>query len=149
MLWFSLWDVYRHQPMWHSSCRFSTMYGSVMSCVTWSCEKIQTLFIFRAIWENAAHVQWIMCSPKGSHLFSLNECCIFPYRTQMSTVCKSYQITRSVCHQRTYSFFKCKGASNLNCQKINIESLANYEGLFSLSFDRSSVRPSASHYFVS
>ena len=31
---------------------------AVMLCVTWSCEKIQT-FIFRAIWENTAHVQWI------------------------------------------------------------------------------------------
>ena len=25
---------------------------AVISQVTWSCEKIQTLFIFRAIWEN-------------------------------------------------------------------------------------------------
>ena len=39
-----------------------------MTCVTWSFEKIQTVWIFRAIWENTAHVQWISCSPKGSHL---------------------------------------------------------------------------------
>ena len=34
----------------------------------WSCEKIQTLFISRAICGNTAHVQWIRCSAKGSHL---------------------------------------------------------------------------------
>ena len=67
VLWFSLWYVYRYQPISHSSCRFSTMYGSLV-CVAWSCEKIQALFIFRAICENTAHVQWIMCSPKGLHL---------------------------------------------------------------------------------
>ena len=39
---------------------------AVMLFVTWSCEKIQTLFIFRAIWENTAHVQWIR--NKGSHI---------------------------------------------------------------------------------
>ena len=49
-----------------SSCRLSTMYGWI--CVSWSCEKIQTVFIFRAICENTAHVKWIRCSPKGSHL---------------------------------------------------------------------------------
>ena len=53
--------------------RFSTMYGRIMSCVimsrvSWSCEKIETFFIFRAICDNTAHVQWIRCSPKGSHL---------------------------------------------------------------------------------
>ena len=42
------------------------MYGSM--CHVWSCEKIQTLFIFRAICENTAHVQWIRCSQIGSHL---------------------------------------------------------------------------------
>ena len=36
--------------------------------MTRSCEKIQTLFIFRVICGNTAHVQWIKCSPKGSHL---------------------------------------------------------------------------------
>ena len=41
---------------------------AVMSYVTWSCEKRQTLFLFRAIWEDTAHIQWIRCSPKGSHL---------------------------------------------------------------------------------
>ena len=46
----------------------STMYGRIISCVTWSCKKIQTLFIFSAICDNTAHVQWIRCSPKGSHL---------------------------------------------------------------------------------
>ena len=30
--------------------------------------EIQTLFIFRAIWENTALVQWIKYSPEGSHL---------------------------------------------------------------------------------
>ena len=39
-----------------------------MSCVILSCEKIQTFFIFRAICDNTAHVKWIRCSPKGSHL---------------------------------------------------------------------------------
>ena len=39
-----------------------------MSCVTSSCKKIQTLFIFRVIWENTAHVPRIKYSPKGSHL---------------------------------------------------------------------------------
>ena len=46
-------------------------YMEVMTCVTSSCDKIQTLFIFRAIWENTAHVQKIRCLPKhakGSHL---------------------------------------------------------------------------------
>ena len=49
MLWFSLWDVYRYQPISHSSCRLSTMYGSIcLVWLSWSCEteKIQTLFIF-------------------------------------------------------------------------------------------------------
>ena len=41
---------------------------AVMPYMTSSCEKIQTSFIFRAIWENTAHVQGIRCSPKGSHL---------------------------------------------------------------------------------
>ena len=66
--WFSLWDVYWYQPISHSRCRLSTMCGRIMSCVTWWCEKIQTLFIFRAICDNSAHVQWIKCSPKGSNL---------------------------------------------------------------------------------
>ena len=64
----TLWDVYRYQSISHSSSRLNTMYSRIMSCVTWSCEKIQTLFIFRAICDNAAHVQWIRRSPKGSHL---------------------------------------------------------------------------------
>ena len=42
--------------------------GRIMSYVTWSCEKIQKLFICRAICDNTAHVQWTRCSPKGSHL---------------------------------------------------------------------------------
>ena len=67
VLWFSLWDVYRYQPISHSSCRLSNVWLEV-SCVSRSCEKIQTVFIFRAICENTAHVQWIRCSPKGSHL---------------------------------------------------------------------------------
>ena len=40
----------------------------IMSCVSWSCQKIQTVFIFRAICENTAHVQRTRCSPIGSHL---------------------------------------------------------------------------------
>ena len=68
VLWFSLWDVYRYQPISHSRCRLSKMYGRIMSCVTWSCEKIQKLFIFRAICDNTAHVKSICCSLKGSHL---------------------------------------------------------------------------------
>ena len=75
---FHIWDVYRYQPISHSSCRFSTMYGSDMSYVTWSCEKIQTLFIFRAICENTAHVQWIRYSPKGSLLFHWTSA-VFPH----------------------------------------------------------------------
>ena len=46
---------------------WTAIYGSYVIYGTWSCEKIQTLFIFRAIWENTAHVQWIRCSRKGSH----------------------------------------------------------------------------------
>ena len=42
----------------------------IMEVMTWSCEKMQTLFIFRAIKQNTAHVQWIRCSPKGSHLIN-------------------------------------------------------------------------------
>ena len=30
VLWFSLRDVYRYKPMSHSSCRLSTMYGSLV-----------------------------------------------------------------------------------------------------------------------
>ena len=78
VLWFSLWDVYWYQPISHSRCILSTMYGIIMSCVTWSCDKIQTLFIFRAIWENTAHVQWISCSLKGSHLIHWTSA-VFPH----------------------------------------------------------------------
>ena len=40
----------------------------VMEVMTWSCEKMQTFVHFSCDWENTAHVQWIRCSPKGSHL---------------------------------------------------------------------------------
>ena len=39
-----------------------------MTVLNWSCEKIQTFFIFRATLGNKALVQRIRCSPKGSHL---------------------------------------------------------------------------------
>ena len=42
---------------------------------TWSCEK---LIIFCAIWENTANVQWIRCSPKGSHLIHWTSA-VFPH----------------------------------------------------------------------
>ena len=31
VMWFSIRDVYRYQPISHSSCTFSTMHGSLMS----------------------------------------------------------------------------------------------------------------------
>ena len=78
----------------------STMYGSIITCVTWSHEKIQTLFIFRAICENTAHVQWIRCSPlERLTPYSLNECCIFPHRIQINTVCISYHSFIHILHQ--------------------------------------------------
>ena len=30
--WFSLWDVYRYQPIWHSSCSSTAIYGSYIIC---------------------------------------------------------------------------------------------------------------------
>ena len=39
----------------------------VMQCMTWSYEKIHTVFIFRVIWKNLTRAQWIRSSPKGSH----------------------------------------------------------------------------------
>ena len=45
--WFSLWDVYRYQPISHSICSLNCNI-----CVALSFEKIQTLFILYVIWEN-------------------------------------------------------------------------------------------------
>ena len=42
--WFSLWYVYRYQPISHTFCTLNCNVWQL--CVTWSCEKIQTLFIF-------------------------------------------------------------------------------------------------------
>ena len=39
-----------------------------MAVATWPWEKVQTLFIFRAIWENTAHVKLARCLPKSSQL---------------------------------------------------------------------------------
>ena len=66
--WFLPWDVYRYQPIYRTLAIVELQYMQLYHYVTWSCEKIQTLFISRAIWEYTAHVQWIKCSPKGSHL---------------------------------------------------------------------------------
>ena len=68
VLWFSLRDVYRYQPISHSSCRFSTMYGSLVYVWLDRVRKYKPCSFFRAICKNTAHVQWIRCSPKGSHL---------------------------------------------------------------------------------
>ena len=62
VLWFSSSDVYQYEPIWHSCCSW-TIFKTVKSCVTWSCEKIKTVFIFRAIWENTALVQWMSREP--------------------------------------------------------------------------------------
>ena len=66
--WFSLWDIYRYQPISPTDLWFELQSMAVMSCLTWSRGRIQTLFIYRAIEKNTAHVQWIGTSPKGSHL---------------------------------------------------------------------------------
>ena len=41
---------YWYQPIAQSSCGFNCNVHAVMSCVTWSCKKIQKLFIFCAIY---------------------------------------------------------------------------------------------------
>ena len=68
---FLVWVVYWYQRISHprSSSHCNEMHQwKLFHYVTWSCEKIQTLIIFRAIWGNTALVHWIRCSPKGSHL---------------------------------------------------------------------------------
>ena len=49
----------------HSCSLQCSVWQLITTYETWSTEKIQTLFFFL---ENTAHVQWIRCSPEGSHL---------------------------------------------------------------------------------
>ena len=93
--WFSLWDIYRYQPISPTVLWFELQSMAVMSCLNWSRERIQTWFIYRAIEENTAHVQWIGTSPKGSHLIHWTSS-VFSY-IQMNTVCISFLFAFS-CH---------------------------------------------------
>ena len=98
--WFSLWDVYRYRAISHSSCSSTAIYGSIYII----CELI--------VWENTNGVhfscdmgKYSTCPPKGS-LYSLDECCISPYHTQMSTVCISpnYLLGTGECPPRSSRF---------------------------------------------
>ena len=67
--WFSLWDVYRYQPISHSSCSLNCNVWQL--CHIWL-DRVRKYkrcsFFVRYIWWNIAHFQWIRCSSKGSHL---------------------------------------------------------------------------------
>ena len=76
----------------------------VMLYMTWSCEKIQMLFLFRAIWENTAHVQWIKCSPKGSHLIIHCTSAVFFHIALKWTPFAYLIVIVHVCHTDVYIF---------------------------------------------
>ena len=75
------WWIYNALQL--QNLKAGTVYFSILKYYE-TYKKIQTLLIFREICENTAQVQWIKCSPSP---YSLNECSIFTYRTQMNTVC--------------------------------------------------------------
>ena len=66
LLWFSLWDVYRYQPISHSICRLSTMYGSLVYVWLGRVKKYKRHFSCD-MWKYST-CSMNKVSPKGSHL---------------------------------------------------------------------------------
>ena len=66
VLWVSLRDAYRCQPISHSSCSLSCNIWQLCQVYLDRVRKYKRCSYFRA--KNTAHVQRIRCSPKGSHL---------------------------------------------------------------------------------